>query len=248
LTAGLLAALGLGRSQVVALVGAGGKTSLAAALAAEARAAGLRTLVTSTTKRMGGRGGPEAGPLVLDSVEDALGRLEAALALHGWVTFLGERQREGKLVGVSAARVDAIRGLAELVLVEADGARGRSLKMPAPHEPVLPASTTLMVVLAGLDVLGAPLDAENVHRLDRVVAALGREAGTVLDESALAAVLAHPTGYLSRVPVGAGSAAFLNKAEDAAAEAAAVRVAAQLAHCYDLVACGSARQGTARRL
>ena len=45
-----------------------------------------------------------------------------------------------------------------VVLVEADAPRGRSLKVPAPHEPVIPASTTLVVVVCALDALGQPLD------------------------------------------------------------------------------------------
>src|SRR4029453_10181371 len=46
---GLLVPLGIGRGDVVAAVGAGGKTTLVYALAAEAQAQGLSVLVTTTT-------------------------------------------------------------------------------------------------------------------------------------------------------------------------------------------------------
>ena len=74
------------------------------------------------------------------------------LARTGQVTLLGRRVRDEKFQGLSPERVDDLRGEADLVLVEADGARGRSLKVPADHEPVLPASTTLLLVVAAIDV------------------------------------------------------------------------------------------------
>ena len=62
----------------------------------------------------------------------------SALDREGRATLLGRRVREDKLEGVPPERVDELSGEADLVLVEADGARGRSLKVPAAHEPVLP--------------------------------------------------------------------------------------------------------------
>jgi probable selenium-dependent hydroxylase accessory protein YqeC len=131
------------------------------------------------------------------------------------------------------------------VLVEADGARGRSLKVPAEHEPVVPSRTTLLVVVAALDALGAPFDEGRVHRLDRVIEATG--GGAAIDEAAMAACLLHPAGYPARVPPGARLGAFLNKAEDEAAQAAAARIAGKLTPAYALVVAGSARAGTGRR-
>src|SRR5271169_5840738 len=111
----------------------------------------------------------QAGPLLLgDASEDAI---EETLEEFGWLTLLGEWVRPDKLKGISPKRVDRLTERADLVLVEADGARGRSLKLPAPYEPVLPKSTGHVVVLAGLDVLGAPLTEALVHRLPLVLEA-----------------------------------------------------------------------------
>jgi probable selenium-dependent hydroxylase accessory protein YqeC len=232
--------LSLGRGDVVALVGAGGKTTLAYRLAAEARAAGLRVLVTTTT-HMGARAEALVGPVVLEAEGDE--RLREALATSGRATLLGRRLREDKIEGVSPERVDELAGEADLVLVEADGARGRSLKVPAAHEPVVPPSTTLLLVLAALDVLGQPLGEERVHRLERVLEATGKAKGDATDETALVAALTHPSGYPSRVPPGRRAGVFLNKAEDAAALAAAERTVPRLVPPYDFVAAGSARGG-----
>ena len=240
----LLDLLGLQDGGVAAVAGAGGKTTLVYALAAQAHADGRRVLVTTTT-HMGALPEEVTGPVFVEA-EGAVGpALARALADHGRATLLGRRVRADKLEGVSPQRVDELGALADLVLVEADGARGRSLKVPAEHEPVVPSSATLLVVVAALDALGAPFDEERVHRLERVVEVTG--GGAAIDEAALAACLLYPPGYPARVPEGARLAAFLNKAEDEGAAAAAARIAARLLPVYSLVVAGSARAGTGRR-
>jgi probable selenium-dependent hydroxylase accessory protein YqeC len=240
----MLAVLGIGSGDVVSVVGAGGKTTLVYRLAAEARSAGWRVLVTTTT-HMGTLSEATTGPVLVEAESAIEADLAQALATEGRATVLGRRLRPDKLEGLAPERVDALAAGADLVLVEADGARGRSLKVPAPHEPVIPASTTLVIVVAALDVLGRPLDAASVHRLDLVCAATGAPEGALVGPALLAAALVHPSSYLSRIRVGVRSAVFLNKADDQAAMAAAAEVAALLRPPYALVAAGSARSGRA---
>ena len=228
---------------MVAVAGAGGKTTLVRRLAAEAHAAGLRVLLTTTTHM----GMAEAwGPVFVESEGDVRDALATALRKERRATLLGRQVRPDKVEGVSPERVDALAGEVDLVLVEADGARGRSLKMPAPHEPVVPASTTLLLVVAALDVLGHPIGPERVHRLDLMLAATGRAPGEPLDEAAVGLALGDPAGYPARRPAGGRIGLFLNKVEDARMEAAAARIAAGLVPPYAFVAAGSARDGMAR--
>jgi len=241
----LLGPLGLRCPEVVAVVGAGGKTTLVYRLASEARSLGRRVLVTTTT-HMGTLPEATTGPVFVEAEGQGVDGLRGALQREGIATLLGRRIRPDKLEGISPGRVDALAGLADLVLVEADGARGRSLKAPAEHEPVVPSSTTLVVVVAGLDAIGSPLDPEHVHRVERVVEVTGKGAGLVLEEADVAACLGDPRSYPSRIPRGARAAVFLNKAEDAAALAAAERIAERLIPPYDVVAAGSARDGEGR--
>lgn len=241
-----LQCLGIRRGDVVAVVGAGGKTTLCYRLAADARTAGLSVLVTTTT-HMGTLPQATTGPLLVDEDGDETSAVQAALATEGRATLLGRRIREDKLEGVSPERVDALRASADLVLVEADGARGRSLKVPAAHEPVLPRLTTLLVVMAALDVLGEPLTEERIHRLDLVVAATGTAVGEAVDEDTVVACLRCARGYMSRLPHGARAAVFLNKVEDSDRRASALRIARRLVPPYCLVAAGSA-DGTASRI
>lgn len=241
----ILRALGIGRGDVVAVVGAGGKTTLVYRMAAEARESGLRVLVTTTT-HMGLLEEAVTGPVLIESDGDCTAALGEALERDGRATLLGRRVRPDKLEGVAPARVDTLGVLADLVLVEADGARGRSLKLPAAHEPVIPSSATVVVVVCALDALGQPLDEDAVHRVALVRAATGVERGEVIDEDCLAAALRHSDGYPSRIPPHARAGVFLNKAEDEVALQAAERLAARLVPPYHWVAAGSARSGMAR--
>lgn len=242
----LLAALGVGRD-VVALVGAGGKTTLTYRLAGEAWRAGMRVLVTTTT-HMGMLPEAVTGPVFVEAEANPLPALDEALRRHGRATLLGRRLRSDKLEGVPPERVDELAARADLVLVEADGARGRSLKLPAAHEPVIPKSSTLVIVLAALDVLGAPLAEERVHRLELVAAACGRAPGQLVEAADVAAALSAEGGYPARIGAGRRAGAFLNKAEGEAAWGAAEAIAARLVPPYRFVAAGSAREGVCRIL
>ena len=238
----LLRALGLERGGVVSFAGAGGKTTLIYRLAREASLAGLRVLVTSTT-HMGPLPAAARGPLLLDAEPHGSGAsLRRLLAEPGQVTLLGRRVRDGKFQGLSPERVDELRGGADLILVEADGARGRSLKVPADHEPVLPAATTLLLVVAAIDVLGRPLTQERVHRASLVRAVAAPDGGLV-DEGVLIAALLWEEGYPAHFRSGLRSGVFLNKVEDRAGRAAAAGIAQVLRPPYSFVAAGSARGG-----
>lgn len=236
----LLASLGIRDGDVVAVAGAGGKTTLVYRLASEARQAGFRVLVTTTT-HMGSLPEEVTGPVFLEEDGDPAPGLAEALQREGRATLIGRRVRADKLEGVSPDHVRAHAGGADVVLVEADGARGRSLKVPAPHEPVVPRATTLLVVMAALDVLGEPLTEERIHRLDLVCSTTGTAVGEAVDEDTVVSCLRHALGYPSRVPPGARAAVFLNKAEGEDTWQAAVRIGRRLVPPYCFVVAGSAR-------
>jgi probable selenium-dependent hydroxylase accessory protein YqeC len=241
----LLRVLGLGPGDVAAVAGAGGKTTLVYRLAGEAREAGWRVLVTSTT-HMGTLPEEITGPVLLEEDGELETRLGKALRETGYATVLGRRERPDKIVGLGGPRVDQLAGRADLLVIEADGARGRSLKFPADHEPVVPLSATIVIVVAALDVLGGPLDDGLVHRALRVAEAAGRKPGDTVDEETVVAALTHPGGYPARVAPSVRAAVFLNKAEGPAAWAAAERIAPRLLPTYPLVVAGSARGGEVR--
>jgi probable selenium-dependent hydroxylase accessory protein YqeC len=190
--------------RVASFVGAGGKTSLIRAIAAQVSGWGAKVVVTTTTKIM-----PPSRNLLL---------LDAAPRVPPYrVLTVGRRvdAETGKLLGVDPADMADIleRFRPGLLLVEADGARGRSIKAPAEHEPVIPADSDLVVGVMGLDALGQPASERTVFRLAEFCRVTGLAPGQPIGPEAFAALVAHPEGLFKGAPAGARRIAFHNKAE-----------------------------------
>lgn len=217
----LLQALAIRPGDLVALVGGGGKTSLMLALGRALASAGLRAVLTTTTRLAAGE---LALAPALSAPADEEG-LAAALAAHG-CCLLAQPSGDGKAAGVPPATPRRLlaRPDVDVVIVEADGAAQRPVKAPAAHEPALPQGATLLVVMAGIDALAAPI-AETAHRPERVAALAGLSPGQRLTPAALARLLGDAAGGLKGLPPRARAALFLNKVEDETQAAQAAEVA-----------------------
>ena len=147
----------------VSFVGGGGKTSLAEWVAAAGTRRGKTVLITTTTKIYA------KGPYILMENYRPGSARERGLPL--WV---GKTVEGRKLTGLSEEEVLRLGVEADLVLIEADGAKRMPLKAPAPYEPVIPACSDVVVVVAGLDALGARIS-EKVFRRDLWCKATGME-------------------------------------------------------------------------
>jgi len=171
----LWGALGLAPAGVVTLVGAGGKTTLAHALADEAAARGAAVLLTTTT-HMGREPGlitdPDEAVLRLQHDESWLEAPKAANSAlegpsrtlcscsrptQGRVVVAGRPTGAAKFTGFAADDLDRLRRAADVTVIEGDGSRRLPFKVPAAHEPVVPAWTDLLLIVAGATALGRPL-------------------------------------------------------------------------------------------
>lgn len=199
MTPRLAAQLQLGPQELVAFVGAGGKSTLLLELGNELAAGGARVVLTTTTKM--GAGQARQARVVCQSTD--LEAVSAALDQSGPVMVVATDDGH-KVTGPSPGIVSRMytAGVADYVLVEADGARGRSFKTPAEHEPVIPSATTAVVVVFGIDAIGRPI-IEMCHRPDRVAALAGLAVSDVLDAAAAVRVVTHPEGVMRSVPKGA---------------------------------------------
>lgn len=221
-------ALRIQTGDVICLVGGGGKTTLMFRLADELTAAGLKVVTTMTTKIFVGQMSRAPARVVRQGEGALLAQLPGLLAEHGQVLVAGSTLvEEDKVQGLEPALVDRIAAhhSVDVVVIEADGSRRLPFKAPAAHEPVIPPSTTVVVPIVGLDVLGRSLTAEHVHRADRVAALTGASLGDPITPAMIAAVLAHPDGGGKGVPPSARLIPFLNKVEDEATLSAARKVA-----------------------
>lgn len=144
----------LSEKQVIAVVGAGGKTTSMSHLAKELVSLGKRVVITTTTHMFL----PTECEVLVEDKDQVLAMLDAkGLAVVG-TPCEGE-----KMTKVSDAFFEWLRTISDYVLVEADGSKRLPIKVPEKHEPVLPVDTDLMIVVAGLSCLDRSLQ-ECCHR------------------------------------------------------------------------------------
>jgi molybdenum cofactor cytidylyltransferase len=194
---------------VVAFVGAGGKTSTMIALGHELAEAGLRVLATTTTRISVDQ--LDLMPYAT-TLDNGTKHLSMALGQNRFVFLYGDI-RTSKVHGPPS---DSILRLldsvdSDVILIEADGARGLPLKAPKPHEPVIPPETTLVVPIAGLSALGQPLDEEHVYNPEAIDERYGFGLGNRIKSPWVAQVLRDEELGLRGVPEKARIVAFLNQ-------------------------------------
>jgi len=206
-------ALHIQRGDMVAFIGAGGKTSALFRLADELRAKGWRVLATTTTRvarhevlrmPLATQLNPEVTPDIVNDWLDQYGTVFLYGAEDIW---------RNKIIGL---RIDVVSGLldsvqSDVILIEADGARRLPLKAPRNHEPVIPAETSIVVPVAGIDALGQPLDDEHIYNATRIQERYGFPAGAPLIVPWMALILRDPALGLQGVPDSARVVVLINK-------------------------------------
>lgn len=196
--------LSLGGRDLISFVGAGGKSTLMLTLGRELVGQGRRVVVTTTTKMSV----DEVSSPVVDSIKG----VEANLERRPGPVFVVRRGADEKVVGPAPTEIDRLfrESSADNVLVEADGASGKSLKAPAPFEPVIPATSTIVVVVAGIDAVGSTITS-SCHRPERVAEIIGRPVSHVLTAADVAQVLTSARGGLKDIPAAARVVVALTK-------------------------------------
>ncbi len=227
----ILEAFSANEFRYVHLIGGGGKTRLMFALAHALADTGA-TVLTATTTKIYEPETEESDCVVFESDRARLvNRLRAEFAVRRHVTAVAGPDATGrKLEGLDVAVLDAVvdSRVADHVLVEADGAAGRSLKAHADHEPVISARADLVIAVIGVDCLGSPMDDEYIHRAALFRERLGRPAEAIVTPEDVAAILLHRLGYLARVSSNTRVFVFINKAGTAQAREQARQISAQL--------------------
>ncbi|MFP7756329.1 selenium cofactor biosynthesis protein YqeC [Thermodesulfobacteriota bacterium B35] len=196
----------------VAITGAGGKTSLMFLLARYLRQGGKRVIISTTTRIRRPQAG-QGGQLCLTDAAGAADHLARALASRGLVTLARRLLPDSKLAGIDPDELAEIvrNSGADHLLVEADGARGRSLKAPAGHEPVIPAWAEYCIIVAGMDCIGERLGPDRVFRPELVAARTGMAMGEMITPETVARLVLHPQGLLKGCPETARTCVLLNK-------------------------------------
>ncbi|MDJ0664949.1 MAG: selenium cofactor biosynthesis protein YqeC [Acidimicrobiia bacterium] len=217
----LAAKLGLRQRELISLVGGGGKSTLLFALGAELAGVGRHVVLTTTTK-MGrfqiGADDTVCPAAELDCLRSAWAAGAPALLLTG-----GD---EHKVTGPPPEDVDTLFSEPDIdvIVVEADGSHGKPLKAPAAHEPVIPATSTLVVIVMGIDAIGRPME-EVTHRIGEARRFTNLQADHILTPADCADVLLHPEGALRSCPPGSRVVVAVTKVASETDEGAARELA-----------------------
>lgn len=154
---------------IIAVVGAGGKTTRIHKLAEQYRKLGKKVLITTTTHMY-----REDGCILSGNVEDIIHELTSC----GYC-MAGMPAQHGKIQSLPKDVYEQVCTYADIVLVEADGSKGYPVKYPAAHEPVIPDNVTEIHVVMGLRAIGQPIK-DVCHRMDRVLKCLAVTEDTLL--------------------------------------------------------------------
>ncbi len=198
------------RGDIVAFVGAGGKSGAILQTAGELGEAGMPVLVAPTTKMLVSEA-DRVGPVLTSEDEDGLrSKVTEALAGQGAVVAGSGILSKKRVNGVDPAWIPQLAPDNGVTLVEADGSRRRPLKGTAAHEPLLPQGATLVVVVGGIRALGEPVSEEQVHRPEVFSELTGIGPGHTIDAGAFARSL---LAGLRNTPENARLAALLTDVE-----------------------------------
>lgn len=176
------------KKHVIALVGAGGKTTLMYALARQFTENGARTLVSTTTHIFE----PEKRLQAADPGE------AERLWQHGSYAVVGQPAENGKWKSLPQQELDAYINLADIVLLEADGSKRLPCKVPAEHEPVIPDACDIVIGVMGMEALGKPLR-EVCFRQKEAVRLLDASSDEIMTAERMAKILASEEGTRKNV-------------------------------------------------
>lgn len=151
---------------IIAVVGAGGKTTYIKKKAKEYLEQGKKVFVTTTTHML-----KESDTVVSDDADEILKVLEEKQYV------MAGRDCGEKIQSLSEETYEKVCEYADVVLVEADGSKHLPIKFPAECEPVIPENVTQIVVICGLHALGKPVS-KVAHRLELVKACLNAKSTT----------------------------------------------------------------------
>ncbi|HVB60718.1 MAG TPA: selenium cofactor biosynthesis protein YqeC [Ktedonobacteraceae bacterium] len=206
----LIELLSLPERPLISIVGAGGKTTTMYTLAREIAERGQRVITTTTTNIFFPEKGQTDAFVVAENPSTLLRTVQSIPARYRRVTVVSRVRagkayaptEAGKLAGLQPdqpydllAKTDAAA-----VIVEADGARGRLIKAPADHEPVIPPQSNVVLIVMSAGAIDQPLSEAIAHRPERIAALLGIAQGDLLAPERIARLVTSEQGGMKSIP------------------------------------------------
>ena len=189
-------------SPLIAITGAGGKTTTMYTLADELAQRGKRVITTTTTQIFYPEPGETDTLIVVADTPILLQKIRAAWQKYYRLTVAGTVLRTEKLAGLQPEQPYELllNSGADVVIVEADGARHRMIKAPGEHEPVIPLQTNVALLMISAEAINQPLSDRIAHRPEQVATVTGINVGDVLSPAVIARLITSEQGALKHIP------------------------------------------------
>ena len=189
-------------SPLVAIIGAGGKTTTMYTLARELAQYGKSVITTTTTQIFYPEPGETDKLIIASDTHVLLYAIEEAWQQYKRVTIADTVLRTEKLAGLEPEQPYELlmKSSADAVIVEADGARHRMIKAPAEHEPVIPLNTNVALLLMSAEAINQPLSESIAHRPELVAKVTGINMGDTLSPTVIARLMTSEQGALKHIP------------------------------------------------
>ncbi len=243
----LLHALRLEPSQnpapAISLVGAGGKTTALFQLARQYLAVNCKKVFVTTTTHLGEW-------QISNADHHIIYRELAALIFelndrNGVILISGEIEaNKAQPLGTDTLNWlrESCRASKIPLLIEADGAKERSLKAPAPHEPAIPDFSDVVIHISGLGVIGKILNEDNVHRAETFSKHASLAISAPVTAESIINMLRHAEAGLKNIPADARRVAFLNQADSPTLKSIGGGMALALLDKFDSILVGSLKE------
>ncbi|MGM0602027.1 MAG: selenium cofactor biosynthesis protein YqeC [Bacillota bacterium] len=180
------------KNDMITFVGAGGKTTSIKRLAAEYK----NNLIITTTTHFFPFNSFEHEEIIIKNMEKMdLYLEEIKLKAADNIVVVGrEKDSCGKIQGISPIWLDRLKDrLPESnFLVEGDGAKGKYIKVPAEHEPVIPERTDIIAVVLGMNNFGEKISKKNSFRINKLTEIAD---GEYIDEKLIVKILTSKKSY-----------------------------------------------------
>lgn len=190
-------------SQIISVVGAGGKTSVVTRLAKELLVRKTKAIVTTTTKMYEPKDWyfidtPSYKSNVSSlEIEKNLSKIKTSLETNT-VIWVGARTLNDKIMMISPEFLKRLVDLRIPIIIEADGAKRLPCKVPAAHEPFIIRETTLVIGVYGIDCVGKPIQ-QVCHRPELVAKLLEKSLNHVLTCEDLVQLVVSKSGLQKNV-------------------------------------------------
>jgi len=207
----LAEALELKKPILITLIGGGGKTTTLFGLGEELAYKDQPIVITTTTAIFKPLPSAYDLSIITKSVDEAKEKIKQNSSAKR-ILLSSEITTENKIKGFTPAEMDEIyrENKDRWFLVEGDGSNGRSLKIPDAHEPQVPSSSSITIILIGADVLGKEINIENVHR-HHLIHKLIQKCGSNVDENLIIDLISHPLGITKGIPSDSKKIILFNK-------------------------------------